>query len=138
MAIIETGWRDSWRSNDASLIVGGTVQHVEGAEKGSEVMQVVTDRGVLTLFHKQDCCEVVEIEDVTGDPSDLIGGVVTVFEVRSSENEDPPSGCADSWTWTFYALRTTRGDLTVRWLGESNGYYSEEVSHHWSPAGGAS
>ena len=40
---------------------------------------------------------------------------------------DKPGEYAESWTWTFYEMRTNAGSVTIRWLGESNGCYSESV-----------
>jgi hypothetical protein len=51
---------------------------------------------------------------------------VVAEEVSNYEREAPPD--ADSYTWTFYRFATVKGTVTVRWLGESNGYYSESVS----------
>lgn len=81
------------------------------------------------FYHDQDCCESVSIEDVAGDLNDLIGNPLTMAEWETSDKN--PEGVVrewqDSFTWTFYRFATVKGYVTVRWYGESNGYYSETV-----------
>ena len=119
--------------NHVGNLIGHTITAVTGMVAGSEEVIIETTGGLLRMFHDQDCCEVVQVEDVTGDPADLIGCVVVTAEERVSE-------CADdkyeSATWTFYEIRTTLGDVTIRCPGEGNGYYSEGVDCLWLDAGG--
>lgn len=87
-----------------------------------------TDRYV--FFHSQDCCEYVRIEDIVGDLSDLEG--VPLLKAEETNNlfdllKSVDKELSESGTWTFYKFATIKGYVDVRWLGESNGYYSESV-----------
>lgn len=64
--------------------------------------------------HLPSCCEGVVLCDVWGDPQDLVGGTIVVFDVRRS-HPDHTSAVKPTKTSTFYEIRTTRGDLTLRW-----------------------
>lgn len=88
------------------------------------------DEGTFTFYHEQDCCENVSIESIVGDLNDLVGEPLLRAEEESSEAEqptDPDNYWDDSATWTFYKFATRKGYVDVRWLGQSNGYYSERV-----------
>lgn len=105
-------------------LMGKTILSITGAEDGSDmVVFVCTDRTRVTLSHYQACCESVTVADVTGDVNDLIGQTILMAEEVSEDDTSRLSG-----TWTFYKLRSHGGDVTIRWLGVSNGYYSERVS----------
>lgn len=114
-------------------LIGLVVSSVSGGCAGDDEITIeFTDGNKVKMYHSQDCCESVSINDIDGDIQDIVGGVVVEFEeVTSSgdeESEDKPHEYADSFTWTFYKIGTTKGFVNIRWLGESNGYYSEGVS----------
>lgn len=107
-------------------LVGKTFVQVAGAP-GKDTMRFTTAEGVwFEFYHSQECCESVAIADVCGDLGDLVGSPIVLAEEVSSEGAAPPKD-HDSCTWTFYRFATVKGTVTVRWLGESSGYYSEDV-----------
>ena len=112
-------------------LIGQTIKEIKG-EEGDNILYFIMDDGKeYSMYHCQDCCECVEIEDICGDLSDLINTpVINAFE-KSSINENPegiePHEYEESFTWTFYTIQTAKGTVTIRWYGSSNGYYSEDV-----------
>lgn len=98
-------------------------------EDDDEIRFHRSDGKTVLMHHHQDCCECVVIEDVDGDLSDLVGSEILEAEEawREKSEEELNSYWDDSATWTFYKLGTKNGSVSIRWLGESNGYYSESV-----------
>ncbi len=111
-----------------SDLMGVTLQAVTGLIVGSdEVTFIADDNRQWNMLHYQDCCEGVAIEEIIGDVADLIGSpILRAEEVVSDAAESP--AVYESGTWTFYKLATIKGEVVIRWLGTSNGYYSESVS----------
>ncbi len=82
------------------------------------------------MQHHRDCCEDVYLCDVCGDINDIMRGaeVTSAFENSNELRDDPdPPFPSDGVTWTFYTIATLVGVVTLRWVGSSNGYYSERV-----------
>jgi hypothetical protein len=118
---------DDWNSQvDIKNMVGKVFTRVSGGVGDGElVFENDTERFV--FFHYQDCCESVDINDIVGDLEDLVGEPLLIAEEVSGMTE-PDVEHYESYTYTFYKFATRRGYVDVRWLGESNGYYSESVS----------
>lgn len=113
-------------------LVGKTITKIYKPKDGINSRRIVdslffecSDGAIYIMHHEQDCCEEVRIEEIIGDLNDLIGNPVFIAEERS-ENTTPKHG-DDSATWTFYEFATIKGSVTIRWYGESNGYYSEQA-----------
>ena len=113
---------------EVSDLVGLTITEIEGGKPTDTTMVMVASDGRrFKFYHDQDCCESVDINEVIGDLSDLIGTPLLEAEESISDERDFDQSPYDSFTWTFYRFATIKGSVTVRWLGASNGYYSERV-----------
>lgn len=111
------------------VLEGKVLERIErrDTDDGDELWFYTTDGEVYKMFHAQDCCESVWIEDICGDSDDLIGAEILLAEEVTNEDEGPLNEWDESYTWTFYKLATDKGHVTIRWYGTSNGYYSESV-----------
>ena len=111
---------------------GKILTDIQGDVGDDEMIFTTSDGKKYRLYHYQDCCEDVSIEDIVGNLNDLIGVPLLMAEEVSFENKNPDGvnvpKYQDSFTWTFYKLATIKGYVTIRWYGASNGYYSESVS----------
>lgn len=119
----------SARGVDISMMVDKKFHRVEQV---GEAIHFENDEGTFIMNHHDDCCEDVHIESIVGDLSALVNTPILVAEkVQSDQNPrvDPelPNYIPDSFTWTFFKFTTLKGYVDIRWWGESNGYYSEDV-----------
>ena len=113
-------------SCNVSVLLGKTLKGA--VNNGDEILFETEDGTKYIMYHNQDCCEKVYVEDLNGDLQDLVGSPITLAEESIG---DSPAGFEEdeyeSYTWTFYRLATLKGYVNIRWCGHSNGYYSERV-----------
>lgn len=109
-----------------SSLLGLTLTEIRN--KNDDELTFLTSEGrIFKMYHDQDCCESVSIEEIIGDLDDLLNSPILLAEEVSDADEEAKDRYDDSFTWTFYKLSTIKGSVTIRWYGTSNGYYSESV-----------
>lgn len=107
---------------ELNQILGLAFDSVEASD--DEIIFLTRDGRKFLMYHDQDCCEAVYVEDIAGDLSDLVGAPILRAEERTQD--DPDAG--ESGMWTFYEFATIKGSVTIRWYGSSNGYYGVSVT----------
>jgi hypothetical protein len=116
--------------NQIAILLGKTIKKID-VFKGhdQEIIFTISDTEKYKMYHQDDCCETVTIEDICGEIDWLIDSPILRAEERSNRDDPAPAREDDpeSYTWTFYELCTLKGSVTIRWFGTSNGYYSESV-----------
>lgn len=76
------------------------------------------DGRVFLMTHFNLCCESVDIEEIHGELSDLVGGRVVDAYCATGDSE--------AGQWTFYRISTERATVSIRWWANDN-YYSVDV-----------
>ena len=121
----------SWDTNPelvTQVFSGRTITRVYGLELGeTDIYICFNEDEYIKMYHQGECCEEVDLDDICGN-IDLEGAVFyELVEKKSDVELEAKEEYEESWTWTFYTIRTSKGYLDLRWYGSSNGYYSEEV-----------
>lgn len=112
---------------DISVLKGKTLVKID-LDVRMKYIRFIDDEGnKYIMYHEQDCCEDVYIESITGNIDYLLNTPIRMAECVTKKNNDTSYEDGCSITWTFYKLATVKGYVTIRWYGESNGWYSEEV-----------
>ena len=93
-----------------------------------EIIFEMKDGSKYKMFHDQDCCEHVYIEDMDNDLDFLLHEpIIRAEEVTNIDADGLDKEWDESFTWTYYKFGNSKDDVTIRWYGTSNGYYSESV-----------
>ena len=105
---------------------GETLTHIDLNEKKDEILLTTESGRQFRVYHEQDCCEHVRIVGVLGRWNELLNRKVEevgIDEIEFGSDYDY-DGTGTETTLTF---RVDGKTLINRWIGESNGYYSEKV-----------
>ena len=107
-------------------IMNGVIVNVVGLEEESEEVILTIFKNnkfyELRIYHEQECCEDVRLLEYHG-KIDLNSQLLDIKVISNEEVKEN----GDSQTWTFITIETNTSTCTLRFLGESNGYYSESV-----------
>lgn len=119
-------YKGNWiegKNTGIKILEGLILKSVEIGEHKEAILFTTSEGRKFLMHHDQDCCEAVFLEDVCGEINSILNKEVVLAEEVSRIDEN----AEDSGTWTFYNIATVSGLITLRWYGESNGYYSEAV-----------
>jgi hypothetical protein len=84
-------WNDR---RDVGELLGKTLEKIEN-NSDYELHFYTTDGVEYMMYHEQDCCESVWLEDTIGDLNDLIGSPITMAECVTEE------GTTDSYESSY-------------------------------------
>ena len=98
--------------------------YIEDLEKGDdEIFFYCNDGKIYQMYHDQESGESVYIESIEGDIKDLIDTDILNADVVTIHKKEKYG----TSTKTTYKFETTKGLVTINWIGTSNGRSSESV-----------
>jgi hypothetical protein len=114
------------RHVEFSDLVGEVLDAVDIDKEENQILLTTRSGRRFMVYHEQDCCESVRMVGQDGSFDKLIGKPIIEardFAVDTGESESD----YDSQTTTTLVFRVDDQTVISRWIGDSNGYYSESV-----------
>ena len=108
-----------------SVLVGETLDAVDIDREENQILLTTRSGRRFVVYHEQDCCETVAISGQDGSFDKLIGKPLT--EARDFAVDTSEESIDSSQTTTTLVFRVDDQTVISRWIGDSNGYYSESV-----------
>ncbi len=109
-----------FKNQPFSELVGKTIYKIDIGETKSDITFYTKENKMYKLYHIQECCETVVIEDINGDLNDLLNTEILKASINKNKK--------DSYIkYAFYNIATIKGYVTLRWYKEK-GNYSDMVT----------
>ncbi|WP_353856799.1 hypothetical protein [Bacillus sp. Bos-x628] len=83
--------RGYWKGAEVEDLLGKTLTRIEQFGE-DELLLETTEGDQYLMYHEQDCCESVYIEDIIGDLADLIGNPLLMAESVSEDGDSEDFG----------------------------------------------
>jgi hypothetical protein len=113
------------RHVEFSALVGEVLDAVDIDREENQILLTTRSGRKFLVYHEQDCCETVAISGQDGSFDNLIGK--PLIEARDFGVDTSEEAIDDSQTTTTLVFRVDDQTVISRWIGDSNGYYSESV-----------
>jgi len=114
---------------DIKELIGEVLTYIDIDPKNDVILLTTQSGRQIRICHYQDCCESVYIENTDGKWHELFGKPILDASHEECSSGNLPEECyEDSWTRTTLTFKTDKATVINRWIGTSNGYYSESVS----------
>jgi hypothetical protein len=107
------------------VLVGEVLDAVDIDREKDQILLTTRSGRQFLIHHEQNCCETVEIVGQDGCFIRLVGKpIVEAREIAIDTTKDDSYGTETTTTLIF---RVDGETVISRWVGDSNGYYSESV-----------
>jgi hypothetical protein len=106
-------------------LVGEVLDAVDIDREENQILLTTRSGRRFLVYHEQDCCETVAMHWQDGSFDKLIGK--PIIEARDIAIDTSEEAIDSSQTTTTLIFRVDDQTVISRWIGDSNGYYSESV-----------